>query len=113
NAFRHDKIEIERVELAHKAKKVGRSFSQILPLAQASHRSESQGAAVSSPPVGKLEIARPCMPRQQSNALILPREKSFGVIDQTQCGFGRIMRWQLSRRGNPWCSHHAGYCELR
>jgi hypothetical protein len=41
------------------AKKVGRSFSQILRVAQVSHRSEFQGAAVSSPPLGDLEIAPP------------------------------------------------------
>jgi hypothetical protein len=44
------------------AKKVGRSFSQILPFAQASHRGEFQGAAVSSPSLAELE---------QSNALTL------------------------------------------
>ncbi len=114
NAFGDNEVETERVELAHMAKKVGRSFSQILPFAQDSHRSEFQGAAVSSPPLGELEIAPPCMPRQQSNALILLREKIFGVIDQSQWGFRRIMRWQLSGRGNLWCGHYAAdFCELR
>jgi len=71
NSFRNDKIKAERVELAHTAEKVGCSFSQVLPFAQASHRGESQGAAVSSPPRAQLEIAPPCMPRQQPNALTL------------------------------------------
>jgi hypothetical protein len=71
NSFRNDEVETECIELAHMAKKVGCSFSQILPFAQASRRGEFQGAAVSSPPLGKLEIISSCMPRQQSNALTL------------------------------------------
>src|SRR5438093_9465180 len=84
NSFRNDEVETECIQLAHTAKKVGRSFSQILPFAQASHRNKFRGAVLSSPTLGELEIAPPCLPRQQSNALILLREKIFGVTDQTQ-----------------------------
>src|SRR5438093_2203907 len=88
NSFRNDEVETECIQLAHTAKKVGRSFSQILPFAQASHRNKFRGAVVSPDMsgLGELEIALPCLPRQQSNALILLRAKIFGVIDQMQWG---------------------------
>jgi hypothetical protein len=113
NSFRNDEIETECIELAHMAKKIGRSFPQILPFAEASHRGEFQGAAVSSPPLGELEIAPSCMPRKQANALILLWRKCFGLINQTQWGCRRIMRRQLPWSGNSLCPGNAyDVCKL-
>ena len=75
NAFGDHEVETERVELAHMAKKVGRSFSQILPFAQVSHRRKFQRTAVSTPPQGDLEIASP---RAESN--LAPRSRICTLV---------------------------------
>jgi hypothetical protein len=59
NSFRNDKIETERIELAQVAKEIRCGLPQILMRAQISNRNKFQGAAVSSPPLGDLEIFLP------------------------------------------------------
>jgi hypothetical protein len=56
NSFRNDKIETEHIELAQVAKEIRCGLSQILMRAQISNRNKLQRAAVSSPPLGGLQI---------------------------------------------------------
>jgi hypothetical protein len=59
NSFRNDKIQVERIQFAQRAKEIRGRFAQVLPLAELSNGGEFQGAAVSSPPRRDLEIALP------------------------------------------------------
>ena len=57
NSFRNDKIETEHIELAQVAKKIRCRLSQILMRAQISNRDKFQQAAVSSLPLGAVQIS--------------------------------------------------------
>jgi hypothetical protein len=59
NSFRNDSIKTEHIELAQIAEKICRCFAKVLPRAQLTDSGKLQGAAVSSPPLGDLEIALP------------------------------------------------------
>jgi hypothetical protein len=73
NSFRNDKIETKCIEFAQISKQVRSRFAKVLLFAEISDCEKLQGVAVSSPPLGDLEIALPWMPRQQTNALFVFR----------------------------------------
>src|SRR5436190_14952467 len=69
------------------SKEISRSFPQVLTRTQVSNRNESRAACDAA------------APGEKANTLILRRRVRLGIVDQTQWGFRRIMRRQLSGSG--------------